>query len=152
VERNELIRRIVLNEICDDYENIDQTIWPEAAKICEKCGFAVTRAEIVRALAELVKDGLAKAYRLSLSPGETRELEGMPLVGAVEEEGDWEIYFLSTLKGTELQLSDGSWWPLSEADEAEIEPAPPHVHPVSPPKNNKPSWWPRQTWSRPPDS
>ena len=133
MERSELVRRLILNEIGDDYENVDQIILPQVAKIGERCGLTIMRPEVVQALTELVEGGLAKAYLLSPWPGESRELEGMPPGDAVEE--DFETYFLSTREGMELHLSDDSWWPLG--DDEYIEPPPPHVRPVGPPKRNK---------------
>jgi hypothetical protein len=61
MERNELIRRMVLDTICNDFENLDQIILPEVARDCAKLGFAVERSHIVNALAELIQGGLAKA-------------------------------------------------------------------------------------------
>lgn len=111
MERNKLVRLMVLNEICDDYENIDQIILPHLARQCAKLGFAVERSDIVRALAELVADGLAKAYRLS-STAPVKELQGMPQLDAVDE--DFEIYFYITDKGMVLQLSDDQEWPFDD--------------------------------------
>lgn len=68
MNRNELVRRMVLREISDDYENIDQIILPNVAKQCSKLGFVVERSQIVTALGELIQDGLAKAYLLSSTP------------------------------------------------------------------------------------
>jgi hypothetical protein len=46
--RSELIRRMVLNAMCDDYENVDQLILPVVARDCAKLGFSVERPEIVK--------------------------------------------------------------------------------------------------------
>jgi len=46
MDRNELIRRMVLDQICDDYENVDQIILPDVARDCAKLGFAVERSHI----------------------------------------------------------------------------------------------------------
>lgn len=46
---------MVLREICDDYENIDQIIFPNVAKKCAKLGLRIDRAEIVTALGELIE-------------------------------------------------------------------------------------------------
>ncbi|MGA2714965.1 MAG: hypothetical protein ABSG41_17835 [Bryobacteraceae bacterium] len=88
---------MVLNEISDDYENVDQVILRAIAKDGTKLGFAVERSEIVDALAKLIEDGLARAYLLS---GTTqKELQGMPPLDAVEE--NFETYFYITKKGME---------------------------------------------------
>ncbi len=105
--RGEFVRRLVLNSICDDFENVDQVILRDVAADAAKCGLAVERPEIVEALAGLIEDGLAKAYLL---PGTNRdpfsgELPGMPPMDDVEE--DFKTYFYITKKGMDLHLSDG---------------------------------------------
>jgi hypothetical protein len=110
----ELIRRMVLNAICDDYENVDQVILRDVAKDCAKLGFTVERSEIVDALGKLVDDGLAKAYLLSSTQPHT-ELRGMPPLDAVEE--NFETYFYITKKGMDLHLSDDTWWPFDDQGE-----------------------------------
>jgi hypothetical protein len=117
MERNELIRLMVLNEICDDYENIDQIILPHVARDCAKLGVLVERSHIVNALAELIEDGLAKAYLLS-GRKKPEELQGMPSLDVIEE--DFKTYFYITSKGEELHLSDDSWWPFD--DEGNLRP------------------------------
>jgi hypothetical protein len=52
MNRAELVRLMVLNEICDDYENVDQIIFPQVARQAAKCGLAIERPEIVDALAK----------------------------------------------------------------------------------------------------
>jgi hypothetical protein len=103
--RSEFVRRLVLNSICDDFENVDQIILRDVAETAAKSGFTVDRAEVVNALTGLVEEGLAKAYIL---PGSGRnplsgELSGMPPMDAVEE--DFKTYFYITKKGLELHLS-----------------------------------------------
>ena len=90
MNRSELIRRMVLNSICDDYENIDQVILRDVAQDAVKLGFTVERSEIVDALAGLIEDGLAKA-----------------------------TYFYITKKGMDLHLSDDTWWPFDDEGEPE---------------------------------
>jgi hypothetical protein len=65
MNRSQVIRRMVLNAISDDYENVDQVILRYVAKDGAKLGFTIERSDIVDALAELIENGLAKAYRLS---------------------------------------------------------------------------------------
>jgi hypothetical protein len=110
MDRSELIRRFVLNQISDDYENVDQTIFPDVAEDGAKCGLKIERAEIVYALAELVEDGLAKAYLLSGTAPFCTELQGMPPLDVVEEY--FTTYFYITKKGMDLHLSDDTWWPF----------------------------------------
>jgi hypothetical protein len=110
MERNQLIRRMVLDTICNDFENLDQIILPEVARDCAKLGFVVERSQIVTALGELIEGGLAKAYLLSGRNPE--ELRGMPSLDVV---GDYfTIYFYVTPKGKELILPDDSWWPFDD--------------------------------------
>ncbi len=63
---------MVLNEICDDYENVDQTILPNVARQGIAFGLAVDRGEVVNTLAGLLAD-LAKAFDLTgPKPNRTR--------------------------------------------------------------------------------
>lgn len=50
MERRELIRRLVLNSICDDFENVDQSILPDVARHGSKFGLTIVRSEIVDTL------------------------------------------------------------------------------------------------------
>ncbi len=101
-----------MNSICDGYENVDQRILPVVAKDCAEFGIAVERDEIVRALGELIADGLAKAYLLSSREPFSTELQGMPPLDVVEE--DFKTYFSITKKGMDLHLSDD--WPFDDND------------------------------------
>jgi hypothetical protein len=111
MDRTELVPRMVLNAICDDYENVDQVIFPQVAEDCAKLGLIVERSDIVAALAELVADGLATAYLLS-STGPSKEVPGMPPMDVVEE--NFKTYFYVTPKGMSLHLSDDAWWTFDE--------------------------------------
>jgi len=108
VTRSEFVRRLVLNSICDDGENVDQIILWDVNRDAAKCGLAIERAEIVDALAGLVADGLAKAS----FPGESVKIEGMPPMDVVEE--FFKTYFFITEMGMELHLSDGTWYPFDD--------------------------------------
>ena len=118
MDRRELVRLLVLSEICDDYENVDQIILPHVVKQTAKCGLAIERPEIVDALAGLIQDGLAQAYLLSSHPPYSTELPGMPPLDVIEE--DFETYFLVTKRGIELQQSDNTSWPFD--DDGELRP------------------------------
>jgi len=115
MNRNELVRRLVLNAMCDDYENVDQIILPNVAKDGARFGLAIDRPEVVKTLAGLVEDGLAKAYKLAGKEPYSTELDGMPSLDIVEE--DFETYFYITKKGMDFHLSDDTWWPFSDDDE-----------------------------------
>jgi hypothetical protein len=54
MDRSEIVRRLILISISDDYENVDQVILRQVAKTGAKLGLAIERPEIV--------DRLAKAY------------------------------------------------------------------------------------------
>jgi hypothetical protein len=57
MDRYELVRRLVLNSIFDDYENVDQVILRGVAEDGAKCGLTIERSEIVNALSGLIMDG-----------------------------------------------------------------------------------------------
>jgi hypothetical protein len=103
---------LVLNSISDDYENVDQVILRDVAQDGAKLGLTLDRSDVVEALASLVRDDLAKAYRLSGFAPYSTELPGMPPLDVVEE--DFKTYFYITKKGMDLHLSDDSWWPFDE--------------------------------------
>lgn len=102
---------MVLNEISDDYENVDQIILPHIARDCAKLGWMIERSEIVQALAGLIEDGLAKAYLLS-SKAPATELPGMQKIDKVED--DFRTYFHITKKGMDRHLSDECDWPFDD--------------------------------------
>ena len=116
--RSELIRRLVLNTMGDDYENVDQVILRDVSESGAKCGLTVERPEIVEALTGLIEDGLAKAYLLSPTKPFATALEGMPSMDVVEEY--FKTYFYITKKGMDFHLSDDSWWPFD--DEGNLRP------------------------------
>ena len=109
MDREELIRRLVLDKICDDYENVDQTILRDVAGEGGQFGLDIRRADVVNALAQLVAQGLAKAYTLSSTPPFQTQLAAMPPLVVPEQQ--FQTYFLATSKGLDLQLNDTSWWP-----------------------------------------
>jgi hypothetical protein len=116
MNRTEFIRRLVLNEISDDWENIDQIILPEAVDAGAKCGYAIERADVVEALSTIVRDGLARAAILSSREPFVTDLPSMPPVSLVEE--NFSTYFYITPKGMDLHLSDDSWWPFQDEQDA----------------------------------
>ena len=44
MERRELIRRLVLNSICNDFENVDQTILRDVTRDGSKLGLTIERS------------------------------------------------------------------------------------------------------------
>ncbi len=114
MERLDLIRRLVLDSISDDFENVDQIILRDVTRDGARFGLAIERSDIVDALDRLIKDGLAKAYILS---GKMRdpfagELPGMPSLDILEH--DFQTYFYITKKGKDFHLADDSWWPFED--------------------------------------
>jgi hypothetical protein len=109
--RSEFVRRLVLDSICDDFENVDQIILPDVAKTGAKCGLTIERSEVVDALSSLVADGLAEACILDPFSGKL-QLPSMPPMDEVEEY--FKTYFYITKKGMDLHLSDDEWWPLDD--------------------------------------
>ena len=101
---NDLIRQLVLESICNDYENVDQVILPEIVDKASNFGLHIDRPEIVEALAGLVAAGLAKAYLLSTQKPFFTELEGMPPLDTIET--DLKTYFYITDSGRNLILSE----------------------------------------------
>jgi len=108
--RDELVRRLVVNEISDDFENIDQVILRRVAETGIKCGLTIERSEVVAALESLIADGLATAHILP-EPG---EVPGMPPVNEIEE--NFKTYFHITKKGMAVHLSDDTWCPLDDEE------------------------------------
>lgn len=104
---------MVLNEIADDYENVDQIIFPNVERKCAKLGLVVERTHIVKALAELIEGRLAKAYLLS-GREPAKELKGVPLLDIVEE--NFKTYFYITKEGLGVLSSKESWWPFDDDD------------------------------------
>ena len=114
--RAEFVQRLILNSICDDFENVDQVILRDVAGVAAKCGLTVERPEVVEELRALVEAGLAKAYDLSTAAGDpfSGELQGMPPLNAPDEY--FSIYFYPTQKGIDFHKSDRTWWPLDDND------------------------------------
>jgi len=115
MNRTELVQLLVLREICDDYENVDQIIFPRVAKDAAKHGLAIERSEIVDALAGLVQDGLAKAYLLCSHQPYSTELQGMPPLDVIEE--NFETFFWATKRGIDLQCPHMTSWPFDDEGE-----------------------------------
>jgi hypothetical protein len=109
--RAEFLQRLVLNAICDDFENVDQFILRQVAEDAAKCGLTAERFDIVHALHSLVEGGLAKAYDLSVSAASGGDpfsgaIAGMPPLDVVEE--NFRTYFYVTERGREFHRADGA--------------------------------------------
>lgn len=110
--RKEIIRRFVLNEICDDYENlemIDKWVMQKSAR----AGLTVQDTEIIEALTDLIQSGLARTYRFRPPyKSQPDQIPGMPRLEEISE-----YYFWATPEGRDLQVSDRSWYPFDDDDE-----------------------------------
>jgi hypothetical protein len=109
MDRDELVQRMVLSRICDDYENVDQSILPEVAENASGLGFTIERADVINALSNLVARGLAKCYIISGAEPFAAELEGMPSLDVAEQ--NHRTFFLATHEGTVFDNSNDSWLP-----------------------------------------
>lgn len=110
--RREFVRRFVLNEIGDDYENLEH-IAAIITREGNRCGLAISMEDIVHALVELIEAGLARAYKLDpFAP--PIEIEGVP---PLKDIGDYFFYFWATTKGMELHHSNDEWYPFQENGE-----------------------------------
>jgi hypothetical protein len=114
--RPEFVQRLILNSMCDDFENLDQVILRDVAGVAAKCGLTVELPEVVENLRMLVEAGLAKAYDLSATTDNpfSGELQGMPPLDTPEDY--FRTYFYPTQNGMELHESDETWWPLDAND------------------------------------
>jgi hypothetical protein len=109
--RNDFIRRFVLNEICDDYENLD-VLQSVIANESSRCGLEISRDEIVQGIAELIEAGLAKAYKLTPTRRPAEEIPGVPPLDQIDN-----YYFWATPRGLDVQASDEGWYPFDENGE-----------------------------------
>lgn len=118
--RAEFVQRLVLNSICDDFENVDQVILRDVAEVGTKCGLTINRPDVVNGLQVLVEAGLAKAYDLfpGIADPFSGEIQGMPPLAVPEEH--FRTFFHVTKQGMDFHLADGTWYPLD--DEGELRP------------------------------
>lgn len=122
--RAELIRRFVLDSICDDFEDIEQ-IDKWVTKQATECGFTVSRDEIIQALRELISEGYASAWDLRrpsnqdtphdeiepLNPGFSRTKVGVAFTSDKSDE-TLRSFILGSFRGfTHIRLADiERWW------------------------------------------
>lgn len=103
--RNDLLRRLVLNELSDDYENLEH-ITVRVQSLEGQCGLKFTRAEYVSAVVELINLELVKAYRVSPM---TTDLEAVGLPPLAEMD---RCYFWQTEKGRIMNATEP--WPIDD--------------------------------------
>jgi hypothetical protein len=87
MDRNEILRRLVLNQICDDY---------------------------VEALYGLIADKLANAYLMSSKGPFAIRLEHTPSLDIPED--NFTTFFYITEKGMSEHLADAPWWPVDAGE------------------------------------
>lgn len=117
VRRRDLVRRMVLNEICDGYECLYQ-ITIQLAISTSRCGLTIETPEVLAALGDLISGGLARA----------EGIEGMPPIeeiGSPHELGLDDVYFRITDKGMQLHLADYPDWPFDDDDVLRLDWKPP---------------------------
>lgn len=102
---------LVLDAICDDYENLHQITK-------HLSGLSLETSEILQTLSDLIDAGLARAYRLDNT---AEELPGMPSsneVGSPCESAIGDPWFYLTEAGMKLHLchlSDSGFdWPWDD--------------------------------------
>jgi hypothetical protein len=117
--RIEFVRRLVLNEICDDYEDLEMVNkW--VFKTSARCGLTVTQSDVIKSLIVLIESGMAKAYRFEPMAKGPNEVNGPLQLDEIQK-----FYFWATQQGIDLQVSDGSWWPFDDNDELRKDWVPP---------------------------
>jgi hypothetical protein len=88
--RAELLRLVVLRNIADSYVNLVNSIASPVVRDGAKCGMVIERAEIVRALTELVELGWAKAYLGNTVSRQFEPMERAPTRAEMEDlDGAW---------------------------------------------------------------
>jgi hypothetical protein len=107
IDRQELVRLFILDVIADDYEGFER-ISKEVTDLGRRCGQEISISDIRSALATLIGDDLARAYRLSPT-APIREIGGVPSPCEFETS-----YYWITQKGKEVQASDCDCWPFDE--------------------------------------
>jgi hypothetical protein len=110
--RGELVRRFVLDVICDDYENLTVSIAEPVKQWGAACGLTIETSEVVQALTELVELGWAKAWRLSEWSQPPAEFANVPSLQEMEDpSGAW---FYITDAGMKVQLAEYDGWPFDK--------------------------------------
>ena len=108
MESREIIRLLVLSEISDDFEE-PKHIHERVSDRGRAAGLAIETTDVENAIVDLLRLGLAKAYRLSPSAPETE------VFGVLRLEALRECYFLITERGLNT-LADWrkEWWPFDD--------------------------------------
>jgi hypothetical protein len=114
MNRDELIRMFVLDEIMDDYEELDH-ITERIAPSGAQCGVVIRKQDVVQALISLTENGFAKAYSLG---NNSKEIEGVPTLDEIQDPDQYKrCYFWVTDNGREEHSRQDSLWPFDEDGE-----------------------------------
>jgi hypothetical protein len=112
MNRNELVRAAALLDIADDYESAEH-VEQSLSGVTATCQVTFDRMDVLCALSELIKSGLAKAYLLSVVP--PVEIAGVP---SPEQFDDDYCYFYITTEGkAELARMRKGPWPFDDLGE-----------------------------------
>jgi hypothetical protein len=103
--RTDLLQRLALNVVSDDYENLEM-VRQECLSDAAALGVSFSVQEISTAVRELIMRGLVKAYSLS-SREPAREIEGQPADIDMEK-----LYFFQTNEGKLANATE--FWPIGE--------------------------------------
>jgi len=109
MDRDSEVRMLVLNSMVDDFENLDQIIFPTVRSDGRLLGWEIERGEVVTHLAELVESGFVGAFRLASEPPHEIRLDRMPELQPDVDSKD--IHFYPTAAGFQLHAD---WNPPSE--------------------------------------
>ena len=119
MNRSELLRLFILDDIADDYEEIEH-ITGNVTALAQKCGLTVSSGEVREELMNLIDAGFAKAYRFT-GRHLPEDIRGRPLPEELEETATGYVYFWITESGRELHGSRDDWWPFDDDDSLRID-------------------------------
>jgi hypothetical protein len=97
VDRHRTLLEFVLEAVANDYESLE-CIVEQTTKLAQVKGFAVTRAEITRALRQRIHEKYIQPYLLSSQPPYSQKVEFYP--DRIDE-----LWFYVTPKGKKLVSS-----------------------------------------------
>lgn len=108
---DDLVRMLVLDEIMDDYEELDH-ITERMAPLGAQCGVVIQKQAVVQALISLTENGFAKAYSLGRN---SKEIEGVTPMDNIQAPDLYRrYYFWVTGNGREEHKKQDSLWPFDE--------------------------------------
>lgn len=105
VSRENLLKIFVLNELADDFENLEM-VAGECGILAAKCGIRIVDKDVIETIAALIKDGSLRAMWLSRAD-DPRPIEGVPA-----NEDFYRVYFAHTDAGVRRHSENP--WPLDD--------------------------------------